>query len=87
MTAVLGDLDRMNECLTGFGLSTASSKTQARRALQEVYINIYDLVDKRWEQKKQNLAELRARCKEIGCFPKKKAKQSTLLKLFLRKMF
>ena len=47
----LNDLIWLNEMLLQFGEEAQSSKTQAKKVLKTIYINIFDLEEKRYEKR------------------------------------
>ena len=81
----LCNLKWMNRCIKTFGLLPQSTKRRARKVLRRVNINIYDLCANRLD-KRCSLRALKCdlRQNKWRIFPKKMAKQHTLLREFLR---
>lgn len=75
----------MNEWLVKMDLPPEKTITAARKSLRKVYIHIEDVAMGRFEERKKNMAELRARIDEIGAYPRNEAKKNCL-KVFLRKL-
>jgi len=55
-----------------------STKSQCRKLLKGVYINIYDYVDREYWRKVATIRQLRYRCKERGYFNRERAKSEGL---------
>ena len=86
--AALGDLPTLNAWLAGLGLPGAETVADARRELKKVLINIYDLVEERYQPVFTSVRELAAyTIQEEKIFSLKRAKESGQLKLFLRGLF
>lgn len=70
---------QLNYWLQGLKLPTASTKKEAHKLLQGVFINIYDLVAERFHRKKPSLEALRAYTHQYKLFyPLKDAKNEGL---------
>ena len=86
--AALGDLPTLNAWLAGLDLPVAETVGEARRELKKVLINIYDLVEERYEPVFDSVRELAAYTfQEEKIFPLTQAKGGGQLKLFLRGLF
>ena len=87
--ASLDSLETMNNWLKRLGYENAASKSAARRELQQIHINIYDLVNNRLEPVFETVPQLRKYSqKQDKIFPLEEAKESAqLLKLFLRHFY
>ena len=84
----LDDLATLNRWLVKLSLPEESSKTAARAAVKSVHINIFDLVEERFEPVFPSVKELLAYTrKNDKFFPKQQAKEGGVLKLFLRVFF
>ena len=84
---VLGDLSEMNSLLLQLGQPEQRSKVRARAALQQIYINIYDLIEGRLKvfTNRWNLRAYTLKSRLI--FPLEQAKAGGALKHFLRVIF
>lgn len=85
--AAFSDLAKLNVWLLGLGLAKAKSIKDARAALRTVHINIYDLLQRAYDQKHSTVAELRKYSIKHGLiYPIKQAKDEGL-RDFLRHFF
>jgi hypothetical protein len=72
----------------GLALPEETSTTAARAELKRVHINIFDLVEERFEPVFPSVKELHTYTTKNGkIFPKAAAKKDGALKLFLRVLF
>lgn len=80
------DLSKLNYWLTCFGQTPKTSKTKAYTALSKIHINIFDLLDQKFDKRHRTVFMLaRYTRKEELFFPKQLAKTSSVgIRIFLR---
>jgi len=82
--SAFNDIGRLNKWLKGFGLEEQKSVKVAHTLLRTVYINIFDLLEDRFDRAKSSLAALRSYTQKRRLFYPLKLAKSEGLRDFLR---
>lgn len=80
------DLPTLNKWLVGLGREPMDTAKKARRVLQTIFINIYDLVDENYGAEKGSLNKLRNYTAEKQLYYPLQAAKSSTVKVFLQRL-